>query len=435
MPSLNVTTTNGTLAFSTDGTVKLTDSAGKVTSGTWTSQAASPMARGNALHCQLDGGIWQSLLVTYSFNDRNQLEVAVPIQPGVTRETSKVTFNGYINLENNYDVVYRLMDDNGSAIVDPLDSKSTEAFYVYGELDFIAGTDALGITFADSTKTQITGYDVGNNNVTTSIATSNNFDGSDLLIFNAATTNTINGADVDHPAVIEVQGKWDFVNKKLAFVAQYDNVNPAKANLALAFGGELRGVQVGFAYFQSGTDTLATFDVHGQHAWDNGSAQWSISLGHSGNVFNANLDLSSNLNGSGGKIVLKQNLSVSTSGDPGTVQVKLDLTASYTFKDGQVSVEFEGTTGTYSLRFNGTFNFTAGGKLTISLICTKNAGGQQVVLDLGYSDDDGVRANISIVLNNGGLSLKASVSWTVFASWSVGGSLVPDPKTYKELPA
>src|SRR5262245_2506451 len=129
-----------TLLFDSNGDVAvMTGDQGDVR-GHWRSQVDDGAPKQNLFHFDLDGIDQEPVPVTYSFSDPDNQLVAV-LTPNGGTPAEAFAFAGGIEIDDNHDVIYRLIDSSNN----PTGTLIT----VYGDLKFEEATENLVITTSE----------------------------------------------------------------------------------------------------------------------------------------------------------------------------------------------------------------------------------------------------------------------------------------------
>ncbi|WP_415908109.1 hypothetical protein [Oleiharenicola sp. Vm1] len=320
------------LALAEDGSVL--DSATQQNVGVWSADALSPDQE-NFLTVQ-DGAHTFLVRARYAFTTANQLTVSLSPQDGTVAQASSATFNGYIEIDDQHDVIYWLLKQAPTAAND---GTTGQGFTVYGDLQFASPTQ-LQVTLAGQGPKVTT---VITADPAQPLVPAKNADitraGLDLLTFHASTQNNFAGAAAPQAAKIAFAGQWDLIPTGLAFncSASGDLKNP---DLTLSLKGACKAVAAGLEFRLNNGDASALFTVAGQHRFDSGSATWSIVVGYTQQAnAAAQVKASAKANfkhqsAGGNQLTLTGDLSFTSAGGQSTLA--LEIQAEYTFKGGQI---------------------------------------------------------------------------------------------------
>ncbi|HEY3897397.1 MAG TPA: hypothetical protein VGM54_02225 [Chthoniobacter sp.] len=405
MPGLAFTNNNVQWVLCLDGSVsKMVSGQETPHQGQWSSD---PLA--NHINLVIPKGTNFSVPVKYSFNANNQLVVAVTgggvAQPGspaatLIPDSAPYTFEGYIDISDNREVCYRLLDSNGNPLNDASGNPLT--FLVRGDLSIDDKLAHLVVTFPDKSTTFITGLAPDGTGVNAgSNPNGNTGGGADQLTFSAVTTNSSGKI----PANIVFLGSWNVSKNGIVFQAS----GTTGQQMALLLGGSYQGVTGGISVHQRGNTSDVAFSIQGTHQFKapNGSGtnvNWSVGLGYSNRQVDAIVnfgaastpanakDKSFNINGT-----------LQFVGGPANQAVALGLKATYDPRpDGQLVFTANVTDGSggasYNLGLQGTYT-VKGGHVTFDISVDGTAAGNTVKVDLGYLSTDGkLNAHIQAVL-------------------------------------
>ena len=387
--ALQLTANGRTHTFQRNGDLTVADGAGERTAGTWRAEMLPGEAGANRFTFTVDGAE-DSVPARYSFSETNQLRVVLA---GPEGDTEPVPVVGFIEVDDQHDIVYRLADDAGT----PLGTD----IVLYGDLRLERNTNALVIDLAGGGEAKV----IGDSGVKSLEAAQNRIAelaADDLLRFRATTTNVLeDGNLLDLPARLEFAGSWDIQNGQLVFLSKIvgDLSRPA---VSIGFGGKLGAVTAGFVYHADAEGQQeAAFTIRGQHVWRAGDHEsefnWDVSLGFSDRKFSAAVDFDLNSvmrNGRefsvSGSMALKQS-------DGGTLDLALDLTAEYEWQDNSLvfkaKVNNEAGNFNYDLMLEGKIVGSAG-ELTFSIRYSnaEGAGGLTLALDFAGDRDSVIQA-------------------------------------------
>ena len=377
-----LTTSGRTLVFLPNGDLAVLDQDQQTVRGTWRGRAAPGEAGENTFRFTLDGAEQPSVRARYSFNDLNQLQVVLEAADG---QSSPAMLVGGIEVDDQHDIVYRLVDDNGA--------DTGASVVLYGELSIEQNTNALRIVLEGGGETKVT----GSNGLQSLDAAQNriaSFAADDLLRFRASTVNVLdNGGVVEVPAKLEFAGSWDIQKGQLVFLSKVvgDLSHP---DVSIGFAGKLGAVSAGFVYFADANGVNAAFTIRGQHVWGAGDTQsefnWQVSLGFSDKKFSAAVDLDLNRvlqNGRRVSLAGKMNLKQA---DGGTLDLDLSLEAEYEWQDNalvfKAIVNNEAGNFNYDLMLEGRLQLAAG-DLTFSIRYSNTPGSEGLTIGLTFTGD------------------------------------------------
>ncbi|ACB73652.1 hypothetical protein [Opitutus terrae] len=412
MIALPVFLPNRRLDFTATGDVL--DPATNQSVGRWSAESSNEPEH-NSLVFFDDAGARQVIRVHYGFNDRNQLTVSLLPADGVVTEKSEATFNGWIAIDDEHDVIYSLADgpnsDTGQVIV------------VYGDLRF-DGPKQLVVDMTGGDQTSIT------SDASVPLAAEQNTDvalaGRDLLVFHASTTNTFGEVTAHRPAEIKFAGQWKLWPEGLRFEcsAEGDLKNP---DLMLSLKGRCKAVAAGLEFRLKDGDAQALLVVEGKHTYDAGSATWSIAVGYNQLAEPAQRIKASakgkimHTSKAGNLLTIEGSLSYQGDGGAaGTLELAID--AEYEFAGGKLVFKavanWAGSKLSYDLQLGGELT-VRGGKLVfdVSYSATNTA---SVTVNYTGSDDDFLRFfNVSLKRDASG-KIKAGVKFGIELSYING---------------
>ena len=180
--SLNIVIGGETRIFNLDGTVSALVAGTAQQKGHWRSAADE---KDNRIRYTIDGAEQDPLFAGYAFSDSNQLAVTLSNDSGAASKA--FAFPGRILIDDNHDLIYRVVDGQGN------DTATDIA--VYGVIAFEESTNDLAISLARGGETTKI---IGDGGVQSLEAGRNDlagFDAHDLLVFHASTTNTFPDQD------------------------------------------------------------------------------------------------------------------------------------------------------------------------------------------------------------------------------------------------
>ncbi len=249
--------------------------------GNWRATAQGAEEKHNGIHFDVSGNTQPFVPVKYAFNKDNQLTVTIAAAAGGV-SLSPTAFNGAIDIDDNDDVIYRLLDVTNQP-------SQTALLTIYGHLALTPGATQLNIALTEGGQTQIKALPLLQR-VLVNPNPSSTLPGSDALTFRAATRNHLdNGSLISTPAHITFTGKWDIQDSTLVFLSQItSDADGVKA--ALAFRGTIGPVTTGFQFTNQDGDPKLSFQVYGEHRWHEGTASWQLALGYSKQQFFAQVD-------------------------------------------------------------------------------------------------------------------------------------------------
>ena len=413
MNGLTLNAAGANRIFRPDGKVVIVDGAGQAAEkGTW-GTVSSPEV--NRLHYTFEGDDHE-IAVRYSFNDRNQLVAVIPAAANGGQDSEPFSFPGRIVIDNNRDVAYELLSDEGD--------DTGQTIIVHGKLRVADTLDQLIVTLPDGSSTVILGaepgstrnFDVGRNDLRGGPG--------DRIQFQAKTTNTFDGAEYDEPALILFLGEWNLNEDGLIFNAQV-----AGKAVAIQLGGRYKGVTAGLAYYVKDGDQAIAFTVHGEHKFKSGSGEgavnWSLVLGYSNKQLDGRLDLAmhqTNINGNeltlGGKLEFTGQ------------KIDLEVNAKYDLgKNGQLIFRAnvsDDKSVNYNLMLEGKY-LVRGGSVDFLIKLDRKDDKNSLKLDLNATfTDDRIKAHLTALLRQtdaGKMDLQ--LSFDVSVRWVAGRLIKP----------
>jgi hypothetical protein len=370
------------LRFGADGNV--TDNSTGNVLGTWTS-VSDP--GDNKIRYGIGGTDQTPLTANYSFgsdlDNVNQLQVQLATADGsATSDTS--AFVGGIEIDQDHKLNYFLVDNTGA--------RTGVSLTLYGDLNFSQADNNLVVKLAGGGTVEIQGLGA-DGFLQAEQKDLAEFSGEDLLEFKAQTTNMFPGSTsallVD--AVIKFYGNWDIQDGKLVFMSNIQT-STTGAQVKIGFGGQLKGVTLGFAYFSGDGNTQLALNITGQHVFKSGAdLTWSSSIGYTGKTFDATVDVTADVPIGNNKLTLTGKLTLKNS--DGTNQgnsLDLNLQAEYSFDTNGILkftavVDADGPTPSYDLQLSGTFQYS---NLNLTFSADFNdRNGQAITVRLGIQGD------------------------------------------------
>ncbi|HMG34532.1 MAG TPA: hypothetical protein VKM94_11390 [Blastocatellia bacterium] len=416
MSDLQVVVGGQTLTFLSTGDVSVLSGDQQVKKGKWSSDAPSGASPANQLTYDIDGTAQTPLPVNYAFTATNQLSV--------TAGSAQAVYAGAIEIDDNHDVVYTLIDGQGNTL--------TQRFTVYGDLSFDKATNDIAISLTGGGKTQITGA----SGIQSIEALKNNiaaFRGDDLLQFNAFTENQLtDGSTLLSPANIQFTGNWDFKGGQLVFVSKVQG-DITRPDIELGFAGTVKGITAGFAYFTDDKGTSLAFNIAGQHTWNSGNTNWDVSLGYTQKTFTATIDgkLQQKI-GTGQEFTISGHAQL-TLKDGAPMKLDLEINATYQWTNQgtlvfTAKVSEENNELNYNLQLEGNFKF-AGGVLSFQIKFSGGAPSDQFQLQLAFTGGPtDIVKTISLVLNVSPDKVDLSFQFELRMTWVDGVLVKGDPK-------
>lgn len=409
MNKLVFTYNNQELALTSDGHAVYTTPPADAKPGRWRTELGT-----NRIEVTLPGLGSVNVEVDYTFNARNQLQLAIPAQDRVLDAAGPEPFAGRIHVDDPQDLTYICVDDDG------MDRDFKIA--AYGTFHFDSKTDRLLFTpTGEESATEIRGLVRNRNNVVADISTRPSLTVHDLLQFKAATANTLAGKPVVIDAIIEFVGKWDLYEGKLAFVAEYDSTG-AKPSTFVAFGGSIKGVDASLVY-SDGPDGKILFNIAGKFQFNQTTGQWDAALGYANNTLSGSLSLNASSKiGVNGKLDLAGKITLKQKGG-GKMAIDLKLAARYEANGNRIDswVEYQG--GVFELMLAGKVNIGAAGDVDFQVNYAPNKPNEKLTLKLGnWNTDSKLKVTLNAILSKKGLTVATSSSFRV--RWE-DGFMVP----------
>ncbi len=378
-----------------------------------TDWASSPDAAKNEIAFRFGVDPTTTLAVKYAFNDRNQLTLQIPLQPGVTTASAAWILPGKISIDDVTDVGYELLTVDGDL--------TGKKLVVRAKLDFPQGHATLRAKFPDGSESVITGAKPAAN-----LSSAGNPAGGDLtrdlLAFNAFTRNTVDGAVENLHADVKFFGRWDLHENALVFVTHYDSTGTGKPQAYVALAGEIKGTNFGLVLDSNG----AALQIYGRYNWNKNTLGWDLDVGYSKSAgIQAHVAADAKFAAANGALTLQGGATLKK-GDQG-LNLKLDLKVDYTTQGGHLVFKLQVDGSSYEVQLSGDFQIKNGYvKFTLSF-ASKN--GQKIVqgtLDLGYfNTDSNLKLSLEAVLGPNGLTLKLDMEFRYY--WGPNGPVAELP--------
>ena len=373
-----------------DAVVKETD---------WTSESGDSE---NEFTFRFDDETHSSLAVKYAFNARNQLTVQIVKQPGVAAASEVWTLPGKITANDDTDIEYFLLDENGVV--------STRKIEIYAKLEFSNDNLTLNVELPDGTTTSVAG--ATKNALKASSYSAGGDIASDLLAFTAFTRN---GASVT-PAAIAFHGRWDMHENGLVFVTKYENTPGGKPSAYIALAGKIKGTNVGLVV----GDGAAALQVNGRYNWNQNTLGWDLNVGYSKAAgIEARLAGDAKIVTAAGNVLTMSGNATLKKGKQG-VALDLDLKINYETKSGHLVFTLTGgTQGSYQVQLSGDFKIR-GGNVTFTITASTKDGEVTGKIEFGfYTQDKSLKGALEAVLTPNGISLKLELEFIL--SWGPSG--------------
>jgi hypothetical protein len=356
-PLFSLTQAGRTLAFANDGTVAIDGQIGSA--GTWRTDATGT----NTLQFALPGVAPVTLPVTYSLNINNQLVLDVPANAAAeTSAAGPITLQGRILVEENKNLTYYLIDDDG------WDSATHLAFYVYGKVTIDPAKNQLTITDEAGSILTLNGH-AGTGSNALAVGQGNN--SLDLIRFTATTHNPLpGGGATDVDADISLLGNWDLQDGQVTFVTNLAK-GPNGTGFSVALVGQLKGVAAGFEFSTDGDTPQVLFTIQGRIIGADRSGNWQLSLGYADKRFTASLKGAATYKVGGNVIGITGNLQIGMAAGGG-YSLAMDLKAQWTLANGQFNFSVTGTNNQYALALSGDLKIDDRWNVTFAIACDNN---------------------------------------------------------------
>jgi hypothetical protein len=320
-------------------------------------------------------------------------------------DSSPYTFQGGIDISDNREVRYTLLDENSNPLTDAAGNPIT--LLVHGDLNIDDKLSRLVITFPDKSTSYITADTTDGSSVNaTQNLTPSTGGGSDQLLFSASTTNTYSSGQTLVPATMSFLGMWDINPNGLVFRA----TGTTGKEMSLQVGGSYQGVAGGISVQQVGNNTSVAFTIQGSHKFQapSGGAtnvNWSVGLGYSNKQLDATVTLAaSSVPANTGGNTFQMNGTLQFVGGPSGNKFALALSGTYdTRADGQLIFNANVATGAnntidVNLGLQGKYT-VKGGNVTFDISLDSNGGTDSLKVDFGYMSTDGkLKAHMQAVL-------------------------------------
>jgi len=380
--SLQILTGGRTIVFRANGEAAVAAAGGEEVLGTWRASALSGEIGQNQFNYSIDGVDQPALSAAYSFTETNQLRVVLSAADG---QSDPASLAGGIEIDDQHDIVYRLVDDSGAA--------TGAVVTLYGDLSIEENTNRLVIELQGGGQAQVAGtngiasLEAAQNRISSLVA-------DDLLRFRATTFNILeSGGLLEVPAKLEFAGSWDVRDGRLVFLSKVTG-DLSRPDVAIGFAGKLGAVSAGFVYFADAAGTQAAFTIRGQHVWGGRDAQtdfnWQVSLGFSDKKFSAAVDFDLNrVTQSGRRLSLQGGMKLQQA-DGGVLNLSLSLEAEYEWAGNalvfKAIVNNEAGNFNYDLMLEGRFKLDAG-SLTFAIRFSNSPGSEGLTIALAFTGD------------------------------------------------
>lgn len=336
--------------FTESGSVVLSSTNSSV--GRWSSGIAG--RRVNEFVYDLNGVLQPAIKTRYGFNDRNQLVVNVLKDARISADASYV-FPGAIEVDDENDVVYKLLDRSGR--------KTERSIVVFGSLRFASPLE-LVVDLIEGGETVIRASNTAEPiKLTTARGVSK---GQDRLLFMAMTINTLENEhgtfSVNHDARIGFDGMWQMGSEGLHFLATGDVGDDGQA-LTLKIDGRYKAVSAGLEVaWSNDTGVTGTLLIKGEHEFEEATSSWRLKLGVTQNQ-DSQLGIEAEVDGKithktkgGNEFVIAGKLKAkSASGRALSLELALDV--AYQFKENRITfnavAQSAGGRTSYELKLGG----------------------------------------------------------------------------------
>lgn len=352
MDGLSLNFNGETRVFGPDGNVFVND----VPQGTWRTQPLADEPKDNQIRYDINGQAQPPVPVTYSFNPQNQLQAVIPAAANGGADSAPYTFLGSIQIDDAQDIVYSLINPDGTAM--------QRNVTLYGGLRFDQKTHNLVIDLTGGGTAEVKG-DSGVASLDALKHDLTPFKANDLLRFKASTTNTLASGQIKKIAAdMKFVGNWDLKGNQLVFVSQVKgDIN--KPTVTLGFAGKFKAVSAGLAYFADEQGTQFAFTINGQHTWNSGKASWDVFLGYAKKQFTAKVTGNLSIRPGANRGLTLNADWVIEHADGSKTNLEMNLSAAYRWSDKNmltIQAQFakNGQTITYDLKVEGKFVFNSG---------------------------------------------------------------------------
>jgi hypothetical protein len=385
--------------FAPSQQVIVMDGQNPVPRGTWRTWTPADGDRHNLLHYTFDGNTAEPVAIRWSFTQDNQLQGIIPATANGGADSDPCAFAGQIHVDDNRDIAYRLLDDDGNL--------TEKSLVVVGDLHFDEADNALVIQLPEGgDPVRITG-DSGLTSLRTGMYPLSDFKASDFLRFRASTLNLLgDGRPVTSEADIQWVGNWDLQSNQLVFAAEVQN-RPGQEPVKIILAGKTKAVAGGLVYY-NGPDgeQEAALEISGSHQWNGGEGHWEVAIGYS--RMDKQNKLTAKLAGdvtikrqSGQRFTLGGKIEFAQDGRDTTLD--LELEGSYQWGPGgalqfSAVVSVENHKLNYDLRLEGQFHYD-GFQLNFSIEFSRTGNEQKLILRLAARGDNDFLFQLSLVLN------------------------------------
>jgi len=425
MNGLNLNFNGETRVFGPDGKVSVLVNDQPVPKGTWRTVPVGTEPKDNQIRYDIGGQAQPPVPVKYSFNQQNQLQAVIPAAANGGADSAPFAFLGSIQIDDAQDIVYPLINSDGSP--------TQRSITLYGKLRF-GSNHNLVIDLTGGGFAEIKG-DSGIASLEALKHDISPFQSNDLLRFKATTTNVLtNGQTKRIAADTKFVGNWDLKGNQLVFISQVKG-DITKPTVELAFAGKFKAISAGLAYFADSQGTQLAFTISGQHTWNSGSANWNVFLGFAKKKFTAkvtgNLKIDKPL-GDNRNLTLSADWSIEHT-DGSTTNLKMELAATYTFNQNNmltVQAQFvrNGLTVSYDLKVEGKFVFKSG-TLTFQVRFSNQDPNENFSFQIAFqANPTNLIKALSIVLNVTENSVNINFQFEMRMTWVDGKLQKSEPQ-------
>lgn len=379
----------------------------------------------NQLNYTFDNAEATAVPLEQSFNDFNQLITVIPAGANGGASSAPCVWLGKIVIDDAHDLVYRLLDANGT--------ETSQTITVYGELHFTADSNDLAIDLAGNAGQAII-KGVRNSDGIATLAASNNliggFDAADMLTYSAITFNEINGVRKRAVADISFLGNWavDPNQGGLVFTSKVVG-DITKPDVIIGFAGKFKAIETGFAYFAGPGGTQLAFTIKGQHQWNAAEAKFELSLGFAGQKFlaKASADFSVKT-GPNSSFELSGSFAIEhTTGQ--TTKLEASIQGAYNFEGNRLVFRADVSNSNFDLMLEGKFVYRKTLGLSFQVRVNKTGGTTKTTLTLAVAaQKDRLRTMLALTLALEENKVKLSFEFEVRLQFKGGVWLPPSPK-------
>lgn len=425
MNGLSLNFQGETRVFGPDGKVSVLQNGQPVPKGSWRSVPLAGEPKDNQIRYDINGQAQPPVPVKYSFNPQNQLQAVIPAAANGGADSAPFAFMGSIQIDDAQDIVYQLINSDGSAM--------QKNVTVYGGLAIDPASHNLVINLAGGGTAQVKG-DSGLSSLQALKHDITPFKSNDMLRFKASTTNTLaNGQTKVIPADMKFVGNWDLKGNQLIFVSQVKG-DVTKPTVEIVLAGKFKAISAGLAYFADAQGTQLAFTISGQHQWNSGKASWDVFLGFAKKQFTAKVSGNVSIDkqfGDNRNLTLKADWVIEHNG--GTTNMQMELAAAYRFDENKmltIQAQFSknGQTISYDLKVEGKFVFKSG-TLTFQVRFTNQDPTSQFSFQIAFTaNPTNLIKALSIVLNVTENSVNIDFQFEMRMTWVDGKLQKSEPQ-------